>query len=74
MAIHIPIIIKMVFFCFDMETYVKKRNGDIVKVIDLVVGDEIMTSESNEDSFTAVLLLCMDLLMLISLLWKMVRQ
>ena len=64
----------MVFFCFDMETYVKKRNGDIVKVIDLVVGDEIMTSESNEDSFTAVLLLCMDLLMLISLLWKMVRQ
>ena len=40
--------------CFDKETNVKKRNGEIVRVSDLAVNDEIMTSESNEDSFTAV--------------------
>jgi hypothetical protein len=48
------ILLKLPALCFHKETKVKKRNGDIVGVIDLAVGDDIMTSESNEDSFTMV--------------------
>merc|ERR1712150_333179 len=50
----ITIIIKTAALCFDKKTKVIKRNGEIVNVINLAVGDDIMTSENEEESFTMV--------------------
>jgi len=46
--------LKIPFLCFDKKAKVKKRNGDIVNVIDLEVGDFIATSENKQETFTMV--------------------